>query len=101
MHKTLARILPNYSTKKLFSSWKFELSKAMTNNFGSNLSRSEVIVYQMGKVGSSTVVKSLQKLDFDFEVYHVHALSDEGIEELENIYRTNFNRTRVIHGHLL
>ncbi|MGV2829104.1 putative capsular polysaccharide synthesis family protein [Myxosarcina sp. GI1(2024)] len=101
MHKTVARILPNYSTNKLYYSWKFELSKAVTNIFGSNLSQPEVIVYQMGKVGSSTIVKSLQKLDLDFKVYHVHALSEQRIEELENTYRAHFDRTRVIHSHLL
>lgn len=39
------------------------------------------IVYQMSKVGSSTIVTSLQALDLDVPIHHIHFLNDfEGIE---------------------
>lgn len=38
-----------------------------------------IIVYQMGKVGSKTVVESLQKADLGCPIYHVHRISSEGL----------------------
>jgi len=46
-----------------------------------------LIVYQMGKVGSSTIVASLKALDSSWPVYHIHTLTQEGIEAREQIYR--------------
>jgi hypothetical protein len=39
-----------------------------------------IFVYQMGKVGSKTVVKTLNALRMNHPIYHVHRLTDEGIE---------------------
>jgi hypothetical protein len=44
-----------------------------------------VIVYQMGKVGSSTVVSGLEKLGYD--VYQVHVLTREWIGRVEAQYK--------------
>lgn len=41
-----------------------------------------IVVYQMGKVGSMTVVNSLQKLKLDRLVFHVHYLDQDRINEL-------------------
>ncbi len=51
-----------------------------------------VLVYQMGKVGSSSIVRSLKALDLDRAVYHTHLLTDELIEETE-ASRKKFFRT--------
>jgi hypothetical protein len=45
-----------------------------------------IIVYQMGKVGSSSIVASLRSLDR--KVFHIHFLTERGIAEAEAIYRT-------------
>ncbi len=42
--------------------------------------RTPLLVFQMGKVGSRTVVESLQRLRLPGPVYHVHHLSREGLE---------------------
>jgi hypothetical protein len=42
-----------------------------------------VIVYQMGKVGSSTIQRSLKALNLDVPIFHVHYLSKSRVEELE------------------
>jgi len=45
-----------------------------------------IVVYQMGKVGSSTVVTSLKALSLDRPIYHIHTLTEEGIADGEKIY---------------
>lgn len=47
-----------------------------------------VMVYQMGKVGSSTIRESLRASDLSMPVYSVHTLTPEGIAELEAFYRS-------------
>jgi hypothetical protein len=46
---------------------------------------SPIIVYQMGKVGSRTVVETLRSLKLNRPIYHVHRLTCEG----RNIVRQN------------
>lgn len=60
-----------------------------------------VIVYQMGKVGSTTVCNSLQKALKNVEVYQVHTLTRDGIKRAENMYKNNSHRNRNIYEHLL
>jgi len=45
-----------------------------------------IVVYQMGKVGSSTVVASLETLRLAQPIYHIHTLTEEGIRYREKIY---------------
>jgi hypothetical protein len=53
----------------------------------------------MGKVGSSTVVRSLQARNR--QVYHIHGLTDFNIERTENICKRSFSQLRRIHEHIL
>ncbi len=48
--------------------------------------REPIIVYQMGKVGSSTIVASLKALKLRRPIYHVHTLTQEGIAHGEATY---------------
>ena len=59
-----------------------------------------VVVYQMGKVGSSTVRDSLNELS-DIDVYHIHVLTEDSIKELEKVYKDNFHRTSFFPVHIL
>jgi hypothetical protein len=52
--------------------------------------KSPVIVYQMGKVGSSTIQRSLKALNIELPIFHVHYLSESGVEELEEERRKYF-----------
>ncbi|MFC2029459.1 putative capsular polysaccharide synthesis family protein [Chloroflexota bacterium] len=49
---------------------------------------SPIIVYQMGKVGSTTVYKSLKSAGLDCPVYHVHFLSHSGLKQAEEYFRS-------------
>jgi len=43
-----------------------------------------LLVYQMGKVGSKTVIESLKALEIDRRIYHFHMLRPDRIGEYEN-----------------
>lgn len=42
-----------------------------------------ILIYQMGKVGSSSVFASLKKAGIPNSIIHIHQLSDEGIKQKE------------------
>jgi hypothetical protein len=45
-----------------------------------------IIVYQMGKVGSSAILKSLQSLNLSKPIFHVHYLTHDAIDGIERKY---------------
>ncbi len=40
-----------------------------------------IVIYQMGKVGSQTIWKSLQKMNIPNPIYHIHVLNPENINK--------------------
>jgi hypothetical protein len=69
------------------SRWKHRQRKTMQAFKGP-----PVLNYQMGKVGSSTIQASLQALDLDQPIYHIHFLSPGRVREIEQ-QRRRFFRT--------
>ncbi len=57
--------------------------------------RDPIIVYQMGKVGSSSLYATLKSVVPDRMIYHVHNLTNEGIEAIN--YRST-SRMRAFPG---
>ena len=49
-------------------------------------SKEPIIIYQMGKVGSSTILRSLRALDIDTPIFHTHTLTVEGRAHGEAIF---------------
>lgn len=49
-----------------------------------------VLVYQMGKVGSSTLTRALKSSCDDLMVHQVHTLTDSGTARLESIFRRSW-----------
>lgn len=47
-----------------------------------------ILVYQMGKVGSSSVTEALKRAGIPHGVHHVHFLSPEGLSATEAYYQT-------------
>jgi len=47
--------------------------------------REPIVVFQMGKVGSSTIVESLKALNLGLPIYHVHHLTQDGLEFAEKM----------------
>ena len=56
---------------------------------------SPILVYQMGKVGSRSIVDSLKAMKLDRAVYHVHFLNKENIQKADHmmhaIYGSRYN----------
>jgi len=53
---------------------------------GQSLGKQTLVVYQMGRVGSTSIRDSLEALNLDMSIYQVHALSDQGITQMEQMY---------------
>jgi hypothetical protein len=58
-----------------------------------------LIVFQMGKVGSTSVVSSLQATKLNMPVLQVHAISQKGINDMEQRYYGD--RRSILQGSLL
>jgi len=55
-----------------------------------------LLVYQMGKVGSTTVVRLLRELELEMSVHHVHVLTRESIERFEAFVSESFDKSRKL-----
>lgn len=53
-----------------------------------------LLIYQMGKVGSSTVRRSLRAIELDMPIYHVHFLTQNRITETEAKRKKHFRTER-------
>ncbi len=49
-----------------------------------------IIVYQMGKVGSSTAVASLRASGLQQRIYHIHSLTGQGFDSRKHMYERMF-----------
>ena len=82
----------------------YELTKALNLlelQFTHPCHNQPIVIYQMGKVGSSSVYSSLKALKLDNPVYHVHFLTPQGINWAETIYKSEFPRRHRIEAHIL
>lgn len=44
-----------------------------------------IVIYQMGKVGSQTIWKSLEKMNLPHPIYHIHVLNPDNIKKSINV----------------
>ena len=61
----------------------------------------KIVIYQMGKVGSTSVWRSLESLDLELPVYHIHSLTAANIQRNLNRAQTNFPTFRAIYSELI
>ena len=91
----------NYYSERAYRHFALFLLNLLTRREG----REIWLVYQMGKVGSSSIQESLKKLKQDRElnvsVYHVHSLTRDGLYRRENYHKRNFSHEPYINYHLL
>jgi hypothetical protein len=59
-----------------------------------------VLVYQMGKVGSTAVYRALRSLPADYSVYHVHTLNRNLVRAAHSAYRATYRTRRIVPHHL-
>ena len=53
-----------------------------------------IIIFQMGKVGSTTIWESLKQTSVGLPIFHVHVLTPEKIKTVENRNRDRWNQFR-------
>ncbi|MDY7015276.1 MAG: hypothetical protein SVX43_17095, partial [Cyanobacteriota bacterium] len=72
----------NYAVTKTYSQlrWRLKMRSRLPP-------KAPLLVYQMGKVGSTTIVESLQRAVPDRFIFHVHFLSHKGIKIDEDFYQ--------------
>ncbi len=70
----LKKILPSSTTDKLAVYYR------------SRPKYPPVIVYQMGKVGSKTILTSLENANLPYSIYHVHFLSQAGMQFAQDYF---------------
>jgi hypothetical protein len=58
-------------------------------------SKGAIVVHQMSKVGSQTVVASLHEALPDHAIYHTHFISDQGLAWLEGFVRERWGSVHI------
>ena len=74
----------NYSTAKLYCRTRLRLSRV----------RNPVLVYTMGKVGSTAVAESLESTGADYTIYHLHWLVPERLRLDEALFKSAVKKYR-------
>ena len=78
IHRILRRLSRcNYHLCKAFFMYELE------HSFRSKR-QSPILIYQIGKVGSSTIRKSLDQLNLNRPIYHVHFLTKDLVDQTED-----------------
>ncbi len=60
-----------------------------------------LVVYQMGKVGSTSVYRALQAAAPEYSVYHVHTLDAEQMASAQRSYARTYHLRGVVPHHLM
>lgn len=60
----------------------------------------KIVIYQMGKVGSTSLYESLKERKPEASVYHVHFLSSNAVENALSLACNKYDRIGAIHTHL-
>ena len=73
----------NYYTAKAFHHFNLHLEGLLSN-------KSPIYLYQMGKVGSSTVFTSLRAMGLSMPIHHIHYLSQHYLDTNEQFYKDHY-----------
>jgi hypothetical protein len=60
-------------------------------------SQDKIVIYQMGKVGSTTIWKSLESLNLGIPIYHIHTLNSDAIAIDIARDKANFSKLRFMY----
>lgn len=87
---------------KLLNSYYFYRLSQEMNHFLHRIEADDpIIIYQMGKVGSTTVLRSLQSLRLPNPILHLHTLTDAGQAHGKNAYRSSIKERFPRSKHLI
>ncbi len=83
----------NYYLARLYYHWLYWFSGIQ--------SRYPIVIYQMGKVGSTTLLRSLQGMELDNPIFHVHTLTGTGRQHGRSAYSASVKAQFPRSMHLL
>ena len=86
-----------YRTAKLHKKILFYIQ----NRSKINAAQPPLLVYQMGKVASSSVYRSIRRSWSHSPVYHLHVLSRENLSILDQVIRNAYPSTHYVPDHLV
>ena len=86
-HKVRKLCLTTYATERL---WQRRLLRRQYVR-----SNGAIVVHQMSKVGSQTVVASLHEALPDYAIYHTHFISNQGLASLEGFVRERWGSIHI------
>lgn len=94
----MLRIHHNFYTEKFFKLFSLYLKNSRN--------KQKVLVYAMGKVGSTTMFNSLKDIDNSYSVYHTHFLTKDRLNWAESVYKKKWKKLRLypddlVHGMFL
>lgn len=86
------RQLSNFLVRILRTNYHFSRTSYQLNlcRFWDQHDKPPLLIYQMGKVGSETVFRSLKAAILNMPVHRVHFLNDADIKEIEKKAKSNF-----------
>ncbi len=87
----------NYHTAKLFQKQQF----AKKHDAIQMSSRKPLLIFQMGKVGSTTVFRSIKARQINIPTLHIHVLARKTRDEQEKVFKKVFSTKHIISEHLL
>lgn len=90
-------VAKTYTTAKV----RKKISFYLNNRSKINAQHPPLLIYQMGKVASSSIYRSIKQYWAVSPVYHVHVLSNENLRVLDRVIRKSYPRTHNIPDHLL
>lgn len=99
------KILPSYPLKSITNKkyyllkWYYHFNYAIKDLINGN--KPYLLVYQMGKVGSSTIKQSLSKYATDYRIYQLHTLRKRVLKEEESFFLNNFDFLKTIDEYIL
>ena len=85
MTKSLWQTLDRKLRRRSHHYFKWSANRAYRTRREAHLE--PLIIYQMGKVGSSTLMRTFEALDHPYELFQVHALTWPWIRKIEEQYR--------------
>ncbi|MEO1351481.1 MAG: putative capsular polysaccharide synthesis family protein [Cyanobacteria bacterium J06635_15] len=61
----------------------------------------KILIYQVGKVGSTSLYNTLKSTDLNAAIYHLHFLQPAAVKRMTNHYKSVFKKTHTIDQHVI
>ncbi|MEM8805107.1 MAG: putative capsular polysaccharide synthesis family protein [Cyanobacteria bacterium P01_G01_bin.38] len=61
----------------------------------------KILIYQMGKVGSTSLYETLKSTDLNAAIYHLHFLQPAAVKRITNHYKSVFKKSHTIDQHVI